>query len=112
MQSRDFRLHSKVAFNPRMNDHLSRKGLHLDQIIEIFDPLIELKSLLKKGSNIYSGGWSIYYTGCVISRIKSQTLCPRICVLVSAGALPEGTERVGGTPTMAGGIRALLSTGR
>lgn len=51
MQSRDFRLHSKVAFNPRMNDHLSRKGLHLGPMIEILDPLIELISLLRKGSN-------------------------------------------------------------
>lgn len=51
IQSRDFRLHSKFAFSPRMNDYLSRKGLHLEPIVEIFDPLLELKSLLRKGSN-------------------------------------------------------------
>lgn len=51
IQNRGFRAHSKFAFSPRMNDYLRRKGLRLEPIVEIFDPLSELKGLLRKGSN-------------------------------------------------------------
>lgn len=53
-QSRSLKPHPKVALSAQMTDFLSRKGLHLEPIsepiVDIFDPLLEIKSLLRKGS--------------------------------------------------------------
>lgn len=50
--SRASETHPKVALSPRTIDFLARKGLQLEPMVEIFDPLLELKSLLRNGSTI------------------------------------------------------------
>lgn len=50
IQRMNSRPHSKVALSPRVLGFLSRKGLHLMPVVEIFDPFLELNILLRKGS--------------------------------------------------------------
>lgn len=50
IQSRNLKLQPKAGFSPRMIDFLSTKGLHVESKVEIYDPLQELETLLRKGS--------------------------------------------------------------
>lgn len=49
-QYMDLGARPKVPLSPQMIDFLSRKGLPLEPTVEIFDPLLELKRLLRMGS--------------------------------------------------------------
>lgn len=50
--SRASETYPKIALSPRTIDFLARKGLQLEPMVEIFDPLLKLKSLLRNGSTI------------------------------------------------------------
>lgn len=49
-RGRTLETYQKVAMSPRTIDFLARKGLQLEPIVETFDPLLELKNLLRNGS--------------------------------------------------------------
>lgn len=50
-KGRNLEARAKNALNPWMIDFLSRKGLNLEPMDGIFDPLLELKNLLRNGSS-------------------------------------------------------------